>query len=90
MGKFALYGTTSKELLSYDGAVIWHDNARELEFLFAKSISTGALEIRKLGKRLPNGQKVLPLREHPDMADVTFPLKRADFKHDVSEYNLLT
>lgn len=80
MDRYALYGTTSKELLSYDGAVIWHDNAKELEFLFDKELARGTLQIRKLGQQLPLGQRVIPFKELPQNRMLRFPLRKEDFR----------
>lgn len=82
MSYFALEGTTSKELITYEGKVIFHDNPRELLFLFEKSLSLGQIRIIQL----PNkglGRPLLRLRDHPGMASTTFPLDINEFRSEV-------
>jgi hypothetical protein len=70
--RYALLGENSGSALTYQGRVIVHESREELEFLFA---GTKAVE---LGDMIPV-QDTVPLREHPDMARVRFPLRREDF-----------
>lgn len=79
MGHYAIKGKVSGELLSYRGAVLWHDNEREIRWLFMKSFELQLLEIVELPARLP-GRPVMRLKDHPDLASVTWPLNPADFR----------
>lgn len=68
---WALYGATSREVLSYGGRAIVHGNRAELEFLFP-----GCRVVECPPDLAETG---LPLHAHPDMAAVTFPLDRRQF-----------
>ncbi len=68
--RYALRGSVSGELLTYEGRVLVHDNRGELEYLFP-----GERGVPYAGD-LPT----LPVSEHPDMAPVTWPLNRKDFR----------
>lgn len=67
--KWCLVGATSGEILTYRMRAIVHEDKRELEYLFP-------------GNRvvpLPSywGEELtLPLKDHPDMDAVQFPLDR--------------
>lgn len=74
MSRYAMLGEVSKELLTYNGKVIVHDNREEFEFL----VPTGGKVIRITGGNL--GQPTIRLRDHPDMASVRWPLDRRDFR----------
>lgn len=72
MSRYALVGPTTGELLTYGGAVIYHTDRAEMEWLFPLArvvrISDGDL-----------GGPMLRLCDHPDMQSVHFPLRREDF-----------
>lgn len=72
--RYGLYGAASRDLLTYGGRVLWHDNKAELEFLFPGT------RVIELPHDLPPDQ-CLPVRHHPSMAPVSWPLRRADFQH---------
>lgn len=78
---FALKANAIGELLSYRGAVIYHDNPLELEWLFEKPIELGSLTIVELPRQL--GRPLMKLRNHPDMAAVEWPLCKDDFRTDI-------
>jgi len=71
--RFALQGAVSRELLTYGGRVLVHDNAAELEFL-----TTGA-RVVTVPRDVPDEQ-TLPISAHPCFAGVRFPLQRKDFR----------
>lgn len=83
MRYYAIESTTLKELLSYRGAVLFHNNYGELEFLFEKGLKQGTLRIVDLPKTGLGGRPMLPLRRHPDMAAVAWPLRKEDFHMDL-------
>lgn len=72
MSRYALVGGRSGDLLTYKGAVIYHDNKAEMQFLFPNSrvvrITDGDM-----------GVPMLRLQDHPGMEPVRFPLRREDF-----------
>jgi hypothetical protein len=79
---FAIEGGASRELLTYGGRVIVHDNRRELEFLFPK-YRDGQVRFVELepeeGGKLKDGRPTMALRDHPDMDTVRWPLREEDF-----------
>lgn len=72
MDRYGLVGGTSGQLLTYQGRAILHSSKHELEFLFpntrAVRVSSGDL-----------GQPWMWLKDHPDMSQVRFPLRKRDF-----------
>jgi hypothetical protein len=72
MSRYALQGETSKELLTYGGRVLVHDNPTELEFLIA-----GA-RVVAVPRDIPPDQ-TMPVRYHPSLVSVRWPLRREDF-----------
>ena len=72
MKRYGLMGERSRELLTYGGRVLWHDNRAELEFLV-----TGAKVVELPGDIPPD--QCLPIRLHPDLAAVQWPLTREQF-----------
>lgn len=71
MSRYAIAGEHSKDLLTWGGRVIVHNDRSEMEFLFPLErivrVSDGDI-----------GQTLL-LRDHPDMAAVMWPLDPRDF-----------
>lgn len=74
---YALYGPVTKEILTHKGRPIVHDNKQEMEWMFP-----GVRVISVTDKDLANRSPLPPiqLRDHPDMASTTFPLKKEDFR----------
>lgn len=70
--RWGLYGTHSRDFLTYGGRIIWHDNPAEMEWL-----TTGA-QVREIPRDVPD-ELMMPLREHPKLAGVRWPLRREDF-----------
>lgn len=65
--KYALVGHTSGDILTYKGKAIVHENRSELEYLFP---ANRVVELpRYWGEDL-----TIPLKFHPDMEAVQFPL----------------
>ncbi len=74
MKRYGLYGVNSRDFLTYGGLVLVHDNAAELEFLIA-----GDAVVREIPPDLPESQ-TCPVRLHPNLANVRWPLSREDFR----------
>jgi hypothetical protein len=70
-----MVGAHSRDLLTYQGRVIVHNDRAEMEFLFPNTrvtrVSDGDL-----------GQPVMRLRDHPEVValGIQFPLRRGDFR----------
>lgn len=69
---YALVGTRGGDVLSYGGRAIVHDNRVELEYLFP---TTRVVECPR--ELVPSS---IRLPAHPDMAGISFPLRREDFR----------
>lgn len=74
MSRYALQGTTSRDLLTWNGRVLVHDNPAEMEFLFK-----GDVRVIPCPRDIPPEQ-TLEIRFHPQLASVTWPLDRKDFR----------
>ncbi len=72
MKRYAWYSDECRELLTFRGLVIVHDNRAEMEFIkpWVKTV--------ECPRNIPDEQTI-PLRFHPDMAPVRWPLSRKDF-----------
>lgn len=67
--KYAIVGRKSKDLLTYKGRVITHEDRREMEYLFPMERIVP----------LPSyyGEDLtMRLQDHPDMDTVQFPLEK--------------
>lgn len=73
MKRWGLWGQQTRDFLTHGGQVIVHDDRAELEFLIPGT------PVRELPPDIPQAQ-CLPLRFHPDMASVRWPLDRRDFR----------
>lgn len=70
---YAYVGLASNELLTYQGAVLVHNDEAEMRFLVPNA--------RVI--RLPSadlGRPLMSLRKHPDLAAVEWPLERSAFR----------
>lgn len=74
--RYALYGEKSGMLLTYQARPLVHDNRAELEWLFplSKVVAVTDADLVAASPLPP-----FPIREHPDMAAVRWPLDRRDF-----------
>jgi hypothetical protein len=70
---FALEGSISKELLTFGGKVLVHDNPDELGFLIK-----GARVVECPSYVKP--EERMSIKMHPDIAHIRFPLVRSDFR----------
>jgi hypothetical protein len=73
MSLFAVKGNVSGELLSYGGQVLVHNDRAEMEWLLPGS------RIVPLPPSIPIEQR-LPLRFHPELAHLSWPLRREEFQ----------
>ena len=73
MTRYGVRGAVSRELLSYGGRVLVHDNVAELEFLLPGQ------QVVRIPRSIPV-QDTLPLTAHPELSSVRFPLSRKDFR----------
>lgn len=71
MSRYALVGATTNDLLTFRGRVLIHGSRHELEFLFPR---TRVVEVR--GDVGPE----LPIRDHPGLSAVRWPLDRGEFR----------
>jgi hypothetical protein len=74
---FALYGETTGDLLTLHGRPLVHDNRVEMAWLLPKARIVPVTE-RDLVARSP--LPPLPLREHPALAHLSWPLRRGEFR----------
>jgi hypothetical protein len=72
MKTYALVGAVTGELLTYQGAVICHPNQHELAWLVPNARVV----------ELPGivGLPLMWLKDHPDMAAVSWPLTKEQFR----------
>lgn len=73
--RWALYGTNSKDFLTFGGRILWHDNPAELEFM----CPLGTATIREVPRDIPDEQ-MMPILDHPNFAGVTRPITREQFR----------
>jgi hypothetical protein len=72
VNRYGLVGERTRDFLTYGGLVLWHDNRAELEFLVPGP------RVMELPRDLPADQ-CMPIRLHPDLAAVQWPLTRDQF-----------
>lgn len=73
MKRYGLYGTRSRDFLTYGGRVLVHSNQAEMEWLFP------GMPVREVPPSMPADQ-CLPIEHHPDMSAVQFPLTKEQFR----------
>jgi hypothetical protein len=74
MKRYGLVGERSRELLTHGGRVLWHTDAAELGYLVP--VGAGTTE---LPPDIPAAE-TLHISQHPQMAAVSWPLNRRDFR----------
>lgn len=75
MSRYAVQSTLPpRDLLTWHGLVLVHDNAAELEYLL-----TGDIRIVECPRSIPPEQ-CLEIRYHPQLASVTWPLTKEQFR----------
>lgn len=70
--QFGLVGSISGELLTYHGKTLVHPNRYELEWLFP------GMRVVKLNTSFQ--RPTMPVKDHPDLAAVRWPLNKEDFR----------
>lgn len=86
--RYAVKGGITKELLTYQGRIIVHDNRLEMAWLFGLGQGKNSnLSIVEISARLVSERATIRLRNHPDIeaAGIRFPLNPAEFKEEVSK-----
>jgi hypothetical protein len=73
--RWGLFGSQSRDWLTYGGRILWHGDQAELEFLFP----VGTATVREIPADIPD-DLMLPVRDHPSMAAVEWPLRRSQFR----------
>lgn len=74
---YALVGPRSGDILTYQGRPLVHGDKGEMEFLFPSSRIVAVTE-GDLNRRSP--LPPLPLREHPGLSHLEWPLTRDQFR----------
>jgi hypothetical protein len=74
---YALVGARTGDLLTYQGRPLVHGDRAEMEWLFPSSRVVAVSE-RDLQARSP--LPPLPIREHPGLAHIEWPLTRDQFR----------
>lgn len=74
MKRYGLQGEKSRDLLTKDERVLWHTDPHELAFL----VPIGA-RVVELPAGIP-AEQTLHISQHPQMAAVSWPLNRRDFR----------
>lgn len=73
--RYAIQSTIPpRDLLTWRGRVLVHNNAKELEFLLA-----GDIRIVECPRSIPPEQ-CMEIRYHPQLASVTWPLDKRNFR----------
>ena len=76
---YAMQGLISKELLTFRGRVIVHNDRSEMEFLFE---GVRVIELPP-GEFTP--QQMLKVKDHPDFSSYLWPLTRNRFNDGTSD-----
>ncbi len=73
--RYGLYGAHSRDWLTFGGRLLCHPDRAELEYLFP----VGTATVREIPADVPD-TLMLPVRDHPALAAVRWPLRRSDFR----------
>lgn len=73
MTRWGLWGVATRDFLTYGGRILVHDNRAELEFLVPGT------PVREVPPSIPPDH-CLPIRLHPDLATVQWPLTKEQFR----------
>lgn len=82
MKVFALQGGASRELISYHGLVLIHDNRAEMEWLFPMMdvVEVTIIEGTMAYGSLKDGRATMSIKDHPQFEGVSWnPLRKEDF-----------
>lgn len=71
---FAIEGATTKEILSFRGKMVLHHDKAEMEFIFPgqRVVVLNGYTIQECAQKY--GRPAMWLKDHPDMANVEWPL----------------
>ena len=72
--RYVMVGLASGEAVSLGGRILVHHSRPEMEFLFPIGV-----RVVEIGPDIPE-RDTMPLRDHPDLAKVRWPLRREDFR----------
>lgn len=75
--RYGLYGTGSKDFLTFGGRIIWHHDRDELEFVCPPNAGTAT--VREIPRHIPD-ELMLPLRDHPRCEGWEWPIARSHFR----------
>jgi len=75
MRRYGLYGTISRDFLTWRGLILVHDNASELEWMCPK----GTAVVRELPKDIPHEQ-TMDILYHPNFEGVKRPITKEQFR----------
>ena len=73
--RYALYGTMTRDFVTWRGRFLVHDNQSEMAFLVPK----GTLVPRELPRDIPE-ELTMPLLAHPNFEGVTRPIRKDQFR----------
>lgn len=76
---FAIIGRTSGEILSYRGRMVLHHDRRELEYLFPGERIAMLTGYTREEVAHHYGRPAMHLKNHPDMAAVSWPINPKEF-----------
>jgi len=79
---YALQGGASRELISYNGLILVHDNEAEMEWLFPKMrvVELTLIEGTPDHGSIKDGRATMSIKDHPQFEGVSWdPLNKADF-----------
>jgi len=74
---WAIMGQVTRDLLTYRGRPVVHDNRDELQWLLPGAV---LVRVSDQDLRARSPLPPLPLRDHPDMAGAAWPLDREEFR----------
>lgn len=76
---FAIAGRTSGEILSYRGRMVVHHDRREMEYLFPGERIVMLVGYTREEVAHKYGRPAMLLKDHPDMAAVSWPINPKEF-----------
>lgn len=70
---YGIWGENTRGFITYGGRVIIHTNRKELEFLFPEN----TIKEVWIG---PDPDKTIAVWAHPQLAHITFPINKGEFR----------
>ena len=71
---YAMVGENSKDLITYNGKVLVHEDKAEMEFIFPMGMKV------VMCPRDITPEMMMDIKFHPDLASFRWPIKRGDFR----------